>query len=126
MARILLVEDDQDVLMLFSEVLAEAGHAVDWAETFKGGAELLIRGEYDLLLSDGRLPDGTGIMLADRARAKGIAAVIITGYPLGMLKHGDNIDLREYKVLRKPITTSALLAVVSRETAHLDGTAAHL
>src|SRR5260370_27495022 len=65
------------LLLLFKEVLLGAGSQVDTAETFRGADNLLVR-EYDLLLSDGQLPGGAGMMLADKAKAKCISALIVT------------------------------------------------
>jgi CheY-like chemotaxis protein len=110
--RILLVEDDPDVLLVFDEVLRDAGYNVDCATTFSAADNMLDLSSYDLLLSDGRLPDGTGLMLADKAKAKGIPALIVTGYLLD--PHGSDFDFDAYTVLRKPITPRALLAEVGR------------
>ena len=115
MARVLLVEDDLHVRPVFEELLIEAGHQVDTAESYREAAKLLSLNDYDLLLTDGQLPDGTGIMLADEVRAKGMAALIITGYPLGLLQRNKTVNLEDYTILRKPIAPSALLAAVSYE-----------
>ena len=56
MPRILLVEDNLDVLVLFEEVLMIAGYQVDTSDTFQAADDLLALGEYDLLVTDGRLP----------------------------------------------------------------------
>src|SRR5215472_2169416 len=66
MARILWVEDDFDVRSIVEDVLLDEGYAIDAAATVAEGEALLNAGEYDLLLTDGRLPDGTGIELADQ------------------------------------------------------------
>ena len=112
MARILLVEDDPDVLPLFEEILLDAGHQVDTAATFRAAAALLASRDYDLVVSDGRLPDGTGIGVADDAKARGIRALIVTGYLEGLRDSHPN--LANYPVLRKPVTAGTLQAVVSR------------
>ena len=110
MARILLVEDDPDVLLLFEEVLLDAGYQVDAAGRFREADNLLALRNYDLLLSDGRLPDGTGVILADHAKAKGVPAVIVTGY----LQSNPKLGVNAYTVLRKPVTPHVLLAWVDR------------
>jgi DNA-binding NtrC family response regulator len=110
MSRILLVEDDPDVLLLFEEVLLDAGYQVDAAERFQEADNLLAHRNYDLLLSDGRLPDGTGVMLADHANAKGVPTVIVTGY----LQSNPKLGTNAYTVLRKPVTPNVLLAWVDR------------
>ena len=60
MARILLVEDDPNVLMLLEHVLRGAGHDVDLASTVRQARSHLGQRRYDLVVADGKLPDGTG------------------------------------------------------------------
>jgi DNA-binding response OmpR family regulator len=114
MPRILLVEDNPDILLIFDEVLREAGFMVVCAVTFAVADELLASGEYDLLLTDGRLPGGTGLVLADKAKAKGIPAIIVTGYMTELRGIDPAIDLDAYIVLPKPIRPTILLAAVRR------------
>ena len=77
MARILLVEDDPEVLLVFEQVLRDEAYEVDTSETFSGGRDHLELRHYDLLITDGRLPDGTGLGLADIAHGKSIPALIV-------------------------------------------------
>jgi two-component system, NtrC family, response regulator HydG len=114
MSRILLVEDDPDVLPIFKEILLDAGHQVDTAERFRAAGDLLASREYDLVVSDGRLPDGTGMMLADKAKAKGIPCLIVTGYLHDLRDSHPGVDFDQYAVLRKPVRSDVLLAAVGR------------
>jgi DNA-binding response OmpR family regulator len=109
MTRILVVEDDPDVLLLFQGVLIDAGYEVDTAATCREADRLLALGEYDLLLSDGQLPDGHGVMLADKAGAKCIPTLIVTGYLSWLHDRNPEHDINAYKVLRKPVTPQVLL-----------------
>ena len=109
MTHILVVEDDPGILVLFEEVLLIAGYHVDTAETFQVAADLLASREYDLLLTDGKLSDGSGLVLADAVKAKGIKALIVTGF-FSELDRKPGIDLNNYAVLRKPLTPTDLLA----------------
>jgi two-component system response regulator PilR (NtrC family) len=77
---ILLVEDDPDIRLLWEEVLMGADYEVDSTETVTGGCELLGSHHFDLVITDGRLGDGTGVTVADRAREKSIPVLIVTGY----------------------------------------------
>jgi two-component system response regulator PilR (NtrC family) len=81
MSRILLVEDDTDVRLAVEHVLLDEGYEVDAAENCQRGRAFLDNHPYDLLLTDGRLPDGTGIGLANIAAYYGIPALIITDHP---------------------------------------------
>ena len=118
MPRILLVEDDPDVRLTIEEILLDAEHEVDVAETIKGGLELLSRHDYDLVLSDGLLPDGTGMIIADKASEKGTPTLIITGYAYN-LRAGAlpgvslSIDLSRYDVLEKPLSPTQLILAIS-------------
>src|SRR6476659_6482337 len=70
MARILLVEDDANVLMLLEHVLSGDGYEVDTASTVEQArSHLAQRPGYDLVLADGKLPDGTGMEVGDAAAA---------------------------------------------------------
>jgi len=115
MPRILLVEDDPEVRLLVEHILLDAAYTVDSSETLEGGAELLGRRDYDLVVADGRLRDGTGMMLADNAREKGIPALIMTGY--AFVLHEAGVDLAQYDVLLKPISPEELLEMVARALA---------
>jgi len=114
MSRILLVEDDPGVLDLFEEALLKAGYQVDAANTFQAADDLLMFGDYALLLSDGWLPGGSGMELADRAKLKGIPALIVTAYIDKLRQSGSPINWADYTVLPKPITLDALIDGVSR------------
>ena len=112
MPRILVVEDDNDVRLLWEHVLLEADYEVDVTGTVEGGCELIGCRDYDLIVADGRLHDGTGMMVADTAREKGVPALIVTGY--GFIYDELRGDPPGYGVLLKPIRPSELLEAVAR------------
>ena len=99
MPRILLVEDDRDVRFMVEHVLVDDGHKVDAAENMTGGLDLLQSGSYDLVLTDGRLPDGTGLEIADSAVEKGVKALVMTGYAFSFSARPDC----PYEILLKPL-----------------------
>jgi DNA-binding response OmpR family regulator len=112
MPRILLVEDDAAVRLLWEEVLLGADCEVDTAETAEAGGELIGCCDYDLIVTDGRFRDGIGIMLADVAREKGTPALIVTGYKF--IFDELRADQSRYTVLLKPILPSELLEAVTK------------
>jgi PAS domain S-box-containing protein len=83
--RILLVEDDPDVMTLTGRVLLENGYAVFMCR--KAGEALDLfesnRGDFDLVISDLILPDKRGIELVQILQEKkpGLKALLISGYP---------------------------------------------
>ena len=108
MPRILLVEDDVDVRPVIEESLIDA--EVDATGTMRGGIEMLRSRRYDLVVADGKLPDGTGMDVADAANEKDISALIVTGYaftlPLGARDR--------YEIVPKPFSPAEIVAAVER------------
>jgi CheY-like chemotaxis protein len=112
MPRILVVEDDPVVRLVFEHVLLDAGHEVDAVESVKGAREFLDTLNYDLVLTDGRLPDGIGTAVAERAEELGIPALIITGYAF-ILRELTTVTPGKYTVLLKPMHPREIVAVVA-------------
>ena len=108
--RILVVEDDLDVGVLLERVLCSAGYYVDRATTASGARRLVESQEYRLVLADGILPDGTGIDVADAAKARGMKALIITGYGLRLCQLG-GFDRHDF--ILKPIRPGALVELIN-------------
>ena len=110
MDRILLVEDDEPLRLLLEHVLLRADYAVDTAATLDSACALLDCADYDLVLTAGRLADGTGMMLAAKAEAADVKALIITGYAFGLPFE----ELSRYEYLLKPVSPGELLNAVDR------------
>src|SRR5258706_8461681 len=60
---VLIVDDEEDILELIELTLLRMGLDVDRATTVKGAIEKVQAGDYDLCLTDMRLPDGEGLEL---------------------------------------------------------------
>ena len=69
--RILLVDDDEQLMEILAEKLIEEHYAVDIANTGEMGEEFLHLFNYDLVLLDWMLPDIEGIQLCRQIRAEG-------------------------------------------------------
>jgi len=110
MKRILLVEDDPELRLLLEHVLLGADYEVDTAATVAAANARLEDATYDLVLADGRLEDGTGMMVAEKAIEAGSKALIITGYAFDLPRE----ELGRYDYLLKPVRPSELLQEVAR------------
>jgi len=60
---VLIVDDEEDILELIELTLLRMGLEVDRATTVKAAIEKVQSGNYDLCLTDMRLPDGEGLQL---------------------------------------------------------------
>jgi CheY-like chemotaxis protein len=79
--RILLVEDHNDSATVMARVLSHLGHQVDIAGTVTAAVDLFQNEQYDLVLSDLGLPDGSGIDLVRKLREiREVPAIALTGY----------------------------------------------
>jgi PAS domain S-box-containing protein len=80
--RILVVEDEPATLRLMARLLAGLGHEVRTAGTMSAALERVESGDFDLIVSDIGLPDGTGLELMRRIVAlRGpVPAIALTGY----------------------------------------------
>jgi DNA-binding NtrC family response regulator len=108
MSHLLFVEDDPDTRPVFEHILRTDGHTVDVARTVEDAWALIEHRTYDLVVTDGILPDGTGIMVADRAARRGFKTLIITAYGLRF----PAAELHRHPYLLKPVRRDELLDVV--------------
>jgi DNA-binding NtrC family response regulator len=110
-ARILLVEDDLDVRPLLEHILrTEATYDVVAVESMANALALLDQQPFDLVVTDVNLPDGSGLKVADRAKARGVRALVFTGHGLS-LEPG---ALAQYDYLLKPLHADEFLDAVRR------------
>lgn len=82
-ARILIIDDDENIRKVLQTILEDEGYTVDTADTAKKGIERTEKNFYNLALIDVRLPDMEGIELLTKLRdtKPKIRKVIVTGYP---------------------------------------------
>ena len=80
--KVLVVDDDPVVGKSFDRVLSSKGYVVTTAENAHEALERLRGGEYDLIVTDIRMPGMDGLELAEtvRNRRPWTPVLIITGY----------------------------------------------
>jgi len=82
MATILYVDDEVSVGQIIEDTLTRAGHRAIGAQSVKQAMEALARGGVDLIISDYRMPELTGLeflsMLA--SDGYGVPLIMLTGY----------------------------------------------
>jgi len=80
--RVLVIDDDPGLAEVIELLLEREGYAVQRSATVRRGVELAGGGEFDLVVTDLRLPDGTGIdaIRAIRAARAELPIIVITSY----------------------------------------------
>ena len=114
-ARILVVDDDRAVRSVLHVNLTKAGMHVTLCASPVEALETLREAPFDLVLSDVRMPDGTGIELLQEVRQRWpeTPMVIMTGYgsvqdAVGAMKMGAS----DYII--KPISKDELMVIIER------------
>jgi two-component system, NtrC family, response regulator PilR len=81
-ARVLIVEDHGDTRRVLSTLLDRWGLDLSAAESLKSGLAFVNVKEFDVIVTDIALPDGTGYALVWEAKRKQrtLKAIAISGY----------------------------------------------
>ncbi|MGE0762228.1 MAG: response regulator [Bdellovibrionales bacterium] len=83
MARLLIVDDDPDILKMAEKILVHAGHQVSLAENALKAIDLLDNGTFDVLVSDANMPLCSGFELVQTVRAnprhQNLSVAMLTG-----------------------------------------------
>ena len=79
--RILVVEDHSDTLQALSRLLSHFGHEISLADRAQTALNIIDSKEFDVVLCDIALPDGTGYeVIAEAKRKRPVKAVALTGF----------------------------------------------
>jgi CheY-like chemotaxis protein len=114
-ARILVVEDDEDMRETMREILTLNGFQVDTADNGKSAVRMASEGaRYDVVITDIRIPllDGLDVAKACRALPHPPRLILITAYP----EWHDTARRRgEWPILRKPLSLRNLVQTVRQQ-----------
>jgi len=113
--RILVVDDDGDIRRLSAEVLGSSGYHVDVAEDGAIAWDALKLNAYDLLLTDYKMPNVTGIELVQKLHAAHMTIPVIMAsgtLPTNELNWHPGVHIDA--LLPKPYTSEELLGTVKK------------
>jgi len=115
-ARIIIIEDDKDILDSLKEIIKSDGYEVDTASNGEEGIKKCRANSFDLALLDIKLPgiDGTEVLEILHKEFPEMVKIMITGYPslenaVASLKKGADA------YLMKPVNPSRLLEVIDKK-----------
>jgi CheY-like chemotaxis protein len=112
--RLLLVEDHVDTARALSRLLENRGYQIEAVPNVATGLEAVECGEFDLLLCDLGLPDGTGIDFIETVRkSRKTPAIALTGF--GMQQDVDRAQRAGFDAhLTKPVNLQKLEVTIWR------------
>jgi DNA-binding NtrC family response regulator len=113
--RILLVDDDTDTLQYSMAVLTTAGYLVEGVKDGAAGWKALLVNNYDLLMTDNKMPKMTGVELIDKIRSANLAIpVILATGALPLHDFARKPWLRPDAMLQRPFSSDELLETVRK------------
>jgi len=89
MAKILVIEDDEDMGAMVVRALREDKHTVEHTANGRAGLELLLLSQYDVVVLDWQLPELSGMEILQEFRSRGGKASVL------MLTGKGSIDNKE-------------------------------
>lgn len=111
--KILMVEDDRSVRALVRAILESEGHAITESPTCESGRNLAVKGDFDAMILDVKLPDGNGYELLAELRGVGIEAPVLMLTSLdGTEEVIRGLDAGADDYLTKPFESAVLAARV--------------
>jgi two-component system NtrC family response regulator len=115
-ARILVIDDDENITKVVAAILRDKGYSVDIAGSGNEAIKKTQKNHYDLMLIDIRLPDmeGTELLTKILDTTPKIRKIIVTGYPtLNNAVTAVNKGADAY--VMKPFDVEKMLATVKEQ-----------
>jgi CheY-like chemotaxis protein len=119
--RILVVDDDSDTRQLSVDVLAGSGYDVDGAKDGADGWDALQTYDYDLIITDNKMPRMTGVEMIGKLRSANMAVPVImaTRY-LPVDEFARRPWLKPDAALERPFSNDDLLEMVKQVLCEAD------
>jgi len=111
MAKILVVEDDESLVIELKEILSQEGHVIDVVNDGRSALESLKNFTYELLIFDVNIPEINGVQLCTQFRADGgiTPVLMLTGLSSDSDKE-TGLDSGADDYLTKPFSSRELQA----------------
>jgi DNA-binding response OmpR family regulator len=120
--RILVVDDESDSRQLTVDVLTRSGYEVEAVKDGAAGWEALQDGDFDLIITDNKMPRMTGVEMLEKLRSARMALPVIMA--TGLLPAHEFVRkpwLKPDVTLEKPFSNDELLAAVKKILGATDG-----
>lgn len=111
--QILIIDDDEDLFFIISEMLESYGYSVNCATDSERAFELLSENTYHLILLDINLPDTTGFELCKELRRISTIPVIFASARTSETDRITGFDIGGDDYLPKPYSMKEMLSRVN-------------
>jgi signal transduction histidine kinase/ActR/RegA family two-component response regulator len=112
-ARILIIEDEEEVRQLLLDIVTGQGHEAEAASNGNEGLELMKTGDFDLVCTDLGMPGMSGWQVAEEIKrmGKNVPVAVISGWSINLNEPG----MREkgvHFIIQKPFQIHQILKLV--------------
>jgi DNA-binding NtrC family response regulator len=118
--RILAVDDDAVVCLMLTLMLSDERYTVETTQSVDTALAAIEQNPFDVYVMDYKLPDGSGLDIAERIRSKGSEApiIMISGYdPKEIALRAGKFHIFGY--LQKPFSRPMICDVVKKAIGEL-------
>lgn len=114
MKKILIIDDNENLLEITQHILSDAGFEIDTMENIQDALQIINTIQYDLVIIDYMMPFMNGLEASKWIRKKlpNIKILIISGYTDWEIFKQDVKKVSEVPILPKPFKGTKLLATV--------------
>jgi two-component system response regulator AtoC len=113
--KILIVDDEPNMLHMLSAVLQQDGFDPYTAETGHKALELISAGNFDFILTDVRMPGMDGLQLLENIRQRGIDVIVIVMSAYGNIELAlEAIRKGAYDYISKPFKTDEVVLTLRK------------
>jgi DNA-binding response OmpR family regulator len=112
MARIIVVDDSEEVGEIMTSMLMRGGHEVTWTDGGSATRSIMMQQHFDLAVIDIVLVGESGTNLRDFALARGSKVLLTSGYPdyVSEPPQGSAFISKPFRVAQLLAAVDALLA----------------
>ncbi len=118
--HILIVDDEPLMRDFLIKALEKKGFQVTTASTVKEAQKALLQYTFDLILTDMRLPEGSGLDIIRKSKEISPQSLVIVMTAYGTVENAvDAMQLGAFTYFLKPFTLDLLLATIKKAEEHL-------
>jgi two-component system response regulator HydG len=113
--NVLVVDDDMAVCRILQRMLSDEQYQVQISQSVADAKEVIEQKPFDVYVMDYKLPDGTGLDLAERIRSKGSEApiILISGYdPSAVALRAEKLRISD--IIEKPFARATICGAVKK------------
>lgn len=121
--RVLIIDDDEDILQILGKILEKKGFIIDTADTGQKAIDKLAAKTYAVALIDVVLKDMNGLDLLKQIQeiAPNMRKIILTGYPSDEDREEALARGAEH-YLAKPVDAETLITIIRDKTEKIQAT----